>query len=264
VCGAEKLPQALALEFQEKFGVLPLEGYGCTELSPVVSSNLPEREIRGVRYVLNKPGSVGQPFPGITVRVVDPDNPVKELTPGQEGLVLVYGANVMKGYLDRPDLTAKVILDGWYVTGDMGKIDEDGYVFLTGRLSRFAKVGGEMVPLEKIEETLHELLATCERALAVTCVPDETRGERLIVLYTNLNGQEPRALSKGLSTKGLPNLWAPAERDWYQVPELPILGSGKLDLKRVKDMALQMTCPARVGPPHSVSAPTISPTPAVP
>jgi acyl-[acyl-carrier-protein]-phospholipid O-acyltransferase/long-chain-fatty-acid--[acyl-carrier-protein] ligase len=263
ICGAEKLPTALAEEFHEKFGVLPLEGYGCTELAPVTSTNLPDRVIDGVRYVLNKPGSIGQPIPGVAVKVVNPENYDEELPPGREGLLLVHGANVMRGYLGRDELTRAVVLDGpWYVTGDMARIDEDGFIFLTGRLSRFAKVGGEMVPLEKVEEELQTLVGTCERVLAVTCVPDESRGERLVVLYTTLNDQEPRALSRGLMGRGLPNLWVPGERDFYRVPELPVLGSGKLDLKRVKEMAQEVVSGGLNGP-HGVRE-VARPSPAAP
>jgi acyl-[acyl-carrier-protein]-phospholipid O-acyltransferase/long-chain-fatty-acid--[acyl-carrier-protein] ligase len=253
ICGAEKLPQTLAQEFQEKFGVLPLEGYGCTELSPVTSTNLPDRVIDGVRYVLNKSGSIGQPIPGVAVKVVNPDDHAMELPPGQEGLLLVHGPNVMQGYLGRDDLTRRVLLDGpWYVTGDMARIDEDGFIFLTGRLSRFAKVGGEMVPLEKVEEELLALVGTSERVLVVTCVPDESRGERVVVLYISLQNHEPRELSRGLMERGLPNLWVPGERDFFAVPELPTLGSGKLDLKWVKDMALAVIGRAGLNGPHNV------------
>jgi acyl-[acyl-carrier-protein]-phospholipid O-acyltransferase/long-chain-fatty-acid--[acyl-carrier-protein] ligase len=252
VCGAEKLPPQMAQEFDEKFGVRPLEGYGCTELSPVASTNLPDRVIDGVRYVLNKSGSIGQPIPGVAVKVVNPDDYAEELPPGREGLLLVHGANVMRGYLGRDELTCKAVLDGpWYVTGDMARIDEDGFIFLTGRLSRFAKVGGEMVPLEKVEEELQALLGTCDRVLAVTCVPDESRGERLVVLYTSLTGHDPRGLSRGLMGRGLPNLWVPGERDFFPVHDLPVLGSGKLDLKRVKEMALEVVAGGGKNGPHA-------------
>jgi acyl-[acyl-carrier-protein]-phospholipid O-acyltransferase/long-chain-fatty-acid--[acyl-carrier-protein] ligase len=252
VCGAEKLPQSLATDFQEKFGVLPLEGYGCTELSPVVSTNLPDRVIDRASYVLNKTGSIGQPIPGVAVKVVNPENYAEELPPGQEGMLLVHGANVMKGYLGREEQTLRVVLPGpWYVTGDMARIDEDGFIFLTGRLSRFAKIGGEMVPLEKVEEELQALLGPGERVLAVTCVPDEARGERLVVLYTSLPGFDPRGLSRGLMGRGLPNLWVPGERDFYAVPELPILGSGKLDLKRVKEIAQEVAGGVARNGPHA-------------
>jgi acyl-[acyl-carrier-protein]-phospholipid O-acyltransferase / long-chain-fatty-acid--[acyl-carrier-protein] ligase len=264
ICGAEKLPPALAGEFEEKFQVRPLEGYGCTELSPVVSTSLPDRVIEGVRYVLNKSGSIGQPIPGVAVKVVNPDDYAEELPPGQEGLLLVHGANVMKGYLGRDDLTRKVVLDGtWYVTGDMARIDEDGFIFLTGRLSRFAKIGGEMVPLEKVEEELQTLVGSSERVLAVTCVPDEARGERLVVLYVSLSGQEPRGLARGLSGRGLPNLWVPGERDFYLVHDLPILGSGKLDLKRVKEMAQEVVGGGGLTGPHACRE-AVRPSPAAP
>ncbi len=240
MCGAEKLPQALAQEFQEKFGVLPLEGYGCTELSPAAAANVPDREINGTRQVGNKPGTIGQPLPGIAARIVNPET-YETLPPGQEGLLLIYGANVMVGYLGRPDLTQKVVRDGWYVTGDIARFDEDGFITITGRLSRFAKVGGEMVPLERVEEEIHGILGTNERICAVAAVPDEKRGERLVVLYTNLNGMDLPKLCERMGTRGLPNLWLPGERDFLPIAELPILGSGKLDLKRLKDIALERT-----------------------
>lgn len=240
ICGAEKLPVSLAQEFERKFGVLPMEGYGCTELSPVASTNLPDLEIEGVRHVANKLGTVGQPIPGVAARIVHPETRAP-LPIGAEGLVLIYGGNVMEGYLNRPELTREAVQDGWYVTGDMGRLDEDGFLTLTGRLSRFAKCGGEMVPLEKIEEILHEILGTSERVCAVTCVPDEARGERLVVLYLPQEGLEVRQWCQQLSRRGLPNLWLPAERDFYSVPELPVLGSGKLNLQGVKEMAVALT-----------------------
>jgi acyl-[acyl-carrier-protein]-phospholipid O-acyltransferase/long-chain-fatty-acid--[acyl-carrier-protein] ligase len=240
ICGAEKMPITLSQEFGRKFGILPMEGYGCTELSPVASTNLPDIEIDGVRQVTNKPGTVGQPIPGVTARIVHPDT--REPVPiGSEGLLLIRGGNVMEGYLGKPNLTREAIQDGWYVTGDMGRLDEDGYITLTGRLSRFAKCGGEMVPLEKIEEILHEILGTSERVCAVTCVPDETRGERLIVLYVQQDGLEVRPWHQQLSCRGLPNLWIPSERDFLAVSELPVLGSGKLNLQGVKEMAVALT-----------------------
>jgi acyl-[acyl-carrier-protein]-phospholipid O-acyltransferase/long-chain-fatty-acid--[acyl-carrier-protein] ligase len=240
ICGAEKLPVSLSEEFRDRFGVLPVEGYGCTELSPVAGTNLPDVEVDGFRQIFNKPGTVGPPLPGVAVRVVHPDTFAPQPA-GVEGLLLVAGANVMRGYLDRPDLTREALREGWYVTGDVARLDADGFVTLTGRLSRFAKCGGEMVPLEKIEEVLHDVLGTSERVCAVTCVPDEARGERLIVLYLRQDGLEVRPWCQRLSSRGLPNLWIPAERDFYAVAELPLLGSGKLNLKSVKDMAVELT-----------------------
>jgi acyl-[acyl-carrier-protein]-phospholipid O-acyltransferase/long-chain-fatty-acid--[acyl-carrier-protein] ligase len=239
ICGAEKLPVSLAQEFQRKFDVLPLEGYGCTELSPVAASNLPDVELDGVRMVGNKSGTVGQPLPGIAGRVVHPETR-QPLPIGVEGLLLIHGGNVMQGYLGRPELTRDVVCDGWYVTGDMARLDPDGFITLTGRLSRFAKCGGEMVPLEKIEDVLHDILGTSERVCAVTCVPDETRGERLVVLYVQQDGLEVRPWCQQLGSRGLPNLWIPAERDFHAVSELPLLGSGKLNLQGVKEIALAL------------------------
>jgi acyl-[acyl-carrier-protein]-phospholipid O-acyltransferase/long-chain-fatty-acid--[acyl-carrier-protein] ligase len=240
MCGAEKLPPALAQEFKEKFGVLPLEGYGCTELSPAAVVNVPDQERDGFRQVGNRPGTIGQPIPGVAARIVDPET----LTPrpaGQEGLLLIYGANVMEGYLGKPELTAEVIRDGWYVTGDIARMDEDGFITITDRLSRFSKVGGEMVPHQKVEDELHNILGTNERTCVVTAVPDESKGERLIVLHLELNGLDAHMLWAELNTRGLPNLFIPKERDFFQISEMPMLGSGKLDLKRVKEMAMERT-----------------------
>jgi acyl-[acyl-carrier-protein]-phospholipid O-acyltransferase/long-chain-fatty-acid--[acyl-carrier-protein] ligase len=243
MCGAEKLPPALAADFQARFGVLPLEGYGCTELSPAAAANMPDQEFDGLTEAHNRTGTVGPPLPGCAARVVHPETRAP-LPVGEEGLLLISGANVMRGYLNRPELTAQAVLDGWYVTGDMARLDADGFVTLTGRLSRFAKVGGEMVPLEKIEEELHDILGTGERVCAVTCVPCESRGERLVVLYVAVqlsqHGLEVRPWLQGLSKRGLPNLWVPSERDFFDVPELPLLGSGKVNLKGVKEMALAL------------------------
>jgi acyl-[acyl-carrier-protein]-phospholipid O-acyltransferase/long-chain-fatty-acid--[acyl-carrier-protein] ligase len=239
ICGAEKLPQSLAADFEKKFGQFPLEGYGCTELSPAAATNLPDVDIDGFALLNNRPGTIGPPLPGVAVRVVHPDTR-EPVAAGSEGLLLVYGANVMQGYLNHPEMTQQVVCDGWYVTGDMARVDDDGYLTLTGRLSRFAKCGGEMVPLERIEEVLHEVLGTSERVCAVTCVPDEARGERIVVLYISYEGLEVRAWCQQVSSRGLPNLWVPAERDFVRVAELPLLGSGKLNLQRVKEMAVEL------------------------
>lgn len=243
MCGAEKLPPALALDFHRRFGLLPLEGYGCTELAPAAAANMPDQPFGPLTQMHNKIGTVGPPLPGCAARIIHPDTR-QPLPLGEDGLLLITGANVMKGYLGRPDLTREVILDGWYVTGDMGRIDDDGHLTLTGRLSRFAKVGGEMVPLERIEEALHDILNTSERICAVTCVPDPLRGERIVVLYVaeqlTLAGLELRPWCDGLSDRGLPNLWLPGERDFFKVPELPVLGSGKLNLQRVQELALSV------------------------
>jgi acyl-[acyl-carrier-protein]-phospholipid O-acyltransferase/long-chain-fatty-acid--[acyl-carrier-protein] ligase len=238
ICGAEKLPQSLAQEFHEKFGVMPLEGYGCTELSPVAATNVPDWSGAGARQLGNKPGTIGRPIPGVAARIVDPDS-FEPLPAEKEGLLLIYGGNVMMGYLGKPEDTRRAIRDGWYVTGDMGKFDADGFITLTGRQARFAKIGGEMVPLERIEEELNAILGVVDRMCAVTSVPDDKKGERVVVLHLPLNGMDIRQLCQNLSRRGLPNLGLPGERDFFLIPEMPVLGSGKLDLKRVKEMALE-------------------------
>ena len=237
VCGAEKLPPALARDFEAKFGILPLEGYGITELSPVVSANIPDQEIDGTKYLCNKVGTVGQPIPGVAARILDADSS-QPVPIGQEGMIHIKGANVMAGYLHMPEKTAEVIDDGWYNTGDMGRLDEDGFLTITGRLSRFAKIAGEMVPLEKVEEDLHAALGTTDRVLAVTSLPDEKRGERLIVLHLDTLTMPIAELTTKLGQRGLPNLWIPDDREFYLVSEMPVLGSGKLDLRKVKELAI--------------------------
>jgi len=239
VCGAEKLPPSVAKEFHEKFGVLPLEGYGCTELSPAACFNVPDWQQGNQRQIGNRPGTIGQPIPGIAARIVHRETG-QPLPPGQEGLLQNYGANVMKGYLGKPDLTQQKIVDGgWYITGDLAIMDDDGFITITGREERFAKVGGEMVPLEKVEDELHAILQSNERLVAVTAIPDGKQGERLVVLHLPL----PIGVGdlwKKLNERGLPNLYVPSQRDFHAVQELPILGSGKLDLKKCKEKALEL------------------------
>ena len=189
-------------------------------------------------------GSIGQIIPGVSIKIVDPDT-LENLPPNHEGMVLATGSNVMKGYLNDPDKTASVIKDGWYITGDMGKINLESYVTLTGRLSRFAKIGGEMVPLERLEDELHDLLQSSERVCAVTCIPDASRGERIIVLFLpeilEGFGIDVKTWIKKLSAQGLPNLWVPSEKDFHPVTEIGVLGSGKLDLASLKAKALEIS-----------------------
>jgi acyl-[acyl-carrier-protein]-phospholipid O-acyltransferase/long-chain-fatty-acid--[acyl-carrier-protein] ligase len=239
ITGSEKLPEALARDFAAKFGNLPLEGYGCTELSPVVSVNIPDEDHGGFRVITSRLGTIGQPLPGVAVKVVDPATE-QPLPSGQDGLLLAYGPNVMVGYLNRPEATREVMRDGWYVTGDIARLDEEGFITITDRLSRFSKVAGEMVPHQRIEEAIHAILNTTDRVVAVTGVPDERKGERLVVLHTPLNGISPQQIYQQLTRSGLPNLWLPDLRSFYQVDELPVLGSGKLDLQKVKQLAHEL------------------------
>ena len=165
VCGAEKMPPTLAAEFKEKFGVEPLEGYGCTELSPVAAVNVPDYQEGNVAADrATNPAPSANPSPASRPASSNATRS-KICRQGQEGLLLMYGANVMKGYLGRDDLTSKKIVDGgWYITGDLAQASTtDGFITITGREERFAKIGGEMVPLEKVEEELHAILKTNDK-----------------------------------------------------------------------------------------------------
>ena len=242
VVGAEKMPLDLAEEFFQKFGVRPSEGYGTTELSPVAAVNIPDHRTADVHQKGTKLGTVGRPLPGVAAKVINPETG-EDLGIGREGLLLIKGPNVMLGYLGHPEKTAELVKDGWYNTGDYGKIDEEGFVEITGRQSRFSKIGGEMVPHILIEEHLTRIVETPDSddptiKLAVTSVPDEGRGERLIVLHTTLE-KSPADIIKELRDKGLPNLWLPSTDSFAQVEQIPILGSGKLDLKGLKQTALE-------------------------
>jgi len=239
VVGAEKLPERLALAFEDRFGIRPLEGYGCTECSPVVAVNTRDYRAPGFRQVGGKRGRIGHPLPGVSVRIVDPETREPRPT-GESGLLLVRGPNVMRGYLGKPEKTAEVLRDGWYVTGDIAAEDEDGFLTITDRLSRFSKVGGEMVPHIKVEEKLHELAGSTEQVFVVTAVPDGKKGERLVVLHT-LDADELQATLGRLGESGLPNLWVPRANQFFRVDELPHLGTGKLDLRRVHELATRFS-----------------------
>lgn len=240
VTGAEKLPTDLATAFKEKFGVEPVEGFGATETTPLVSVNIPPSRSQGHWHVDRKAGTVGRPVSGCSVRVVHPETG-EELPVGQQGMLHVKGPNIMKGYYNAKDATDKVLKDGWYNTGDLAIIDEDGFVTITGRLSRFSKIGGEMVPHIQVEEELNRLLGAGDDLKAVvTSVADEKKGERLVVLHLPLD-KSPKELCDGLSKTGLPNLFIPGTDSFFPVESIPILGTGKLDLKKMKSMAEEVT-----------------------
>jgi acyl-[acyl-carrier-protein]-phospholipid O-acyltransferase / long-chain-fatty-acid--[acyl-carrier-protein] ligase len=242
--GAEKLTAELADAFQAKFKVRPMEGYGATELSPVVCGNIPPGRGRTRKLEGVKEGTVGRPLPGISAKVIDLDTG-RDLGPNRTGMLLITGPNVMKGYYGRPDLTAEVVRDGWYVTGDVAEIDADGFIRITGRVSRFSKIGGEMVPHIRVEEAINRLLHIDEDELraVVTAVPDAKRGERIVVLHTELP-LAPESICRKLPETGLPLLWVPSPEDFRRVESIPVLGTGKLDLKRVKDLAAELFRPA--------------------
>ena len=237
LCGAEKLPERLARAFEEQFGIKVLEGYGATECSPVIATSTLDYRAPGFYQPGFRRGSVGQPLPGVSVRVVDPDT-FQPLPPGQPGMLLVNGPNVMRGYLGQPERTAQVMRDGWYITGDIALQDEEGFLHITDRLARFSKIGGEMVPHGKVEEALQESAGRDVSVFAVTGVPDERKGERLAVLHT-LDQEDLPAILQKVAAMGLPNLYLPRLESFVRVDELPVLGTGKLNLREVKRIAVE-------------------------
>jgi acyl-[acyl-carrier-protein]-phospholipid O-acyltransferase/long-chain-fatty-acid--[acyl-carrier-protein] ligase len=239
MAGAEKLPDRVAQAFEDRFGVRPMEGYGCSECSPVVTVNTRDYRAQGFRQVGGKRGKIGHPLPGMSVRIVDPETLAPRAL-GEAGLLLVRGPNVMKGYLGQPEKTAAVLKDGWYTTGDMAALDEDGFLTITDRLSRFSKIGGEMVPHVKVEDVLQDVSGVTDRVFAVTGVPDEKKGEKLVVLHM-LDEAPLKACLEKLATAGLPNLWVPRANQFFRVEAIPHLGTGKLDLRKIKEIAMERT-----------------------
>jgi acyl-[acyl-carrier-protein]-phospholipid O-acyltransferase/long-chain-fatty-acid--[acyl-carrier-protein] ligase len=247
--GSERLPQVVADEFERKFGIRPFQGYGATELGPIVSANVPAARALGEPSAVLREETVGRPAQGVRVEVRDPDTGAV-LGTGERGVLWVTGPHVMLGYLNQPDQTAAVLQDGWYNTGDVVTIDEDGFITIVGRESRFAKVGGEQVPFAAIEEVLATLTGGNEdgtpRAV-VTAVPDEASGERLVVVHTPLN-QSPDELVKGLADAGLPRLFIPAPVDFYEIATVPLIGIGKVDLERINRIAREAAAARRTRP----------------
>jgi len=237
VAGAEKLKKKIADHFEAHFGIRPLEGYGTTELSPVAALNIPDVESDGVHQTGTKEESIGQPIPGVAMRIVDPESGAV-IKDGGRGLLMVKGPNVMLGYLGKPEKTAEVIKDGWYDTGDIAKIDGDGFVFLLDRVSRFSKIGGEMVPHMAVEDKIYHALGAVGHVIHVTSVPDEKKGELLVLLYTDEAGTA-ESLSRIIAESDLPNLWKPRRENLIRIEAMPTLGSGKLDQKKLKDKALE-------------------------
>ncbi len=241
--GAEKMSPELRIAWKEKYGFEPTEAYGTTELSPAAALNVPDsRSGKSGDASLTRHGTVGLPIPGTTAAIFHPETQEK-LGANQEGLLRIKGPNVMLGYLNRPDKTAEVIADGWYDTGDIGKIDDDGFIEITGRQSRFSKIGGEMVPHIRIEQELtriidDDLTDEPEILCAVTAVPDAKKGERLIVLHKPFKKPISQVLTE-LQQAGIPNLWIPSTDSFLELENIPLLGTGKLDLKAVKDIALE-------------------------
>ncbi len=237
VTGAEKLPLELAAAFKERFGKEVMQGYGLTETSPVVSACLPEPPSRPGDSVQpsSREGSVGKLAPGLTAQIRDPETGAV-LSLHDTGMLWLRGPNIFEGYLNDPKRTADVIQDGWFKTGDLARFDEDGFLFIEGRLSRFSKIGGEMVPHETVEAKITEVLQLPhdERVIAITGVPDEAKGEALVLLSSrDIDMTDLRAK---LSAAGVANLWIP--KKIKRVEAIPVLGTGKVDLKGLKDAAI--------------------------
>jgi len=234
--GAERLRQPVATAFRDKFGVELLEGYGATEMSPVIAVNVPDFQGASIAQTGNKPGTVGHPLPGVAAKIVDAVT-FEPLAPNQQGLLLVKGANRMMGYWNRPELTADVMREGWYVTNDIARIDDEGFLTITDRLSRFSKIAGEMVPHMRIEEAIGNVIG--DAVCAVTAIADEQRGERVVALYAGCD-LSPVELWQRLSETALPKLWIPKCENLYPVTEIPLLGTGKLDLGALKLRAQEL------------------------
>ncbi|MGA3171021.1 MAG: AMP-binding protein [Chthoniobacteraceae bacterium] len=238
VTGAEKLPAELAKAFEERFGKPVEQGYGLTETSPVVSTNLPDpKKAKPEDSVqpASRFGSVGKLAPGMAGQIRDPDTGAA-LPLHETGMLWLRGPNIFEGYLNDPTRTAAVVQDGWFKTGDLGRFDEDGFLYIEGRLSRFSKIGGEMVPHETVESKIAEVLKLSpdDHCIAVTGIPDESKGEALVLLSTK--EIDMADLRTGLSAMGIPNLWIP--KRIQRVEAIPTLASGKLDLKGCREMAL--------------------------
>jgi acyl-[acyl-carrier-protein]-phospholipid O-acyltransferase/long-chain-fatty-acid--[acyl-carrier-protein] ligase len=232
IVGAEKLREPIACAFKDKFGIELLEGYGCTEMAPIVGVNLPDAGPDG--RPRSRRGTIGLPLPGVDAKVVDRETFEGPLV-GQEGLLLLRGPNQMLGYLGEPEATRDATRDGWYVTGDIAAIDEDGFIRITDRLSRFSKIAGEMVPHMKVEEEIACLLAEPHGCI-VTSVPDEVKGERLVAFYTD-PGVSPQQVWEQLSNTTMPKLWVPKREDLRFIAAIPTLGTGKVDLRAVRELA---------------------------
>jgi acyl-[acyl-carrier-protein]-phospholipid O-acyltransferase/long-chain-fatty-acid--[acyl-carrier-protein] ligase len=235
VAGAEKLRSEVREGFENKFKMPVYEGYGTTETSPGASVNLPD--IDSPFKLRNRPGTVGKAFSGTEFRIVDPDS-LEPIPTGEDGLILIGGPQIMKGYLKLPEKTAEVIelIDGyrWYRSGDKGHLDEDGFLTIVDRYSRFAKIGGEMISLTTVEEEILDACNDKDLEIAATCLPDQRKGEKIVLLSTN--NLEKNELTKILTDAKINPLYHPSSV--LVVDEIPKLGSGKTDFAATKKIAL--------------------------
>ncbi len=263
IVGAEKLPKPLADEFQSRFGIPLLEGYGLTEAAPVCSTNLPDAPLLPTTacYVPGYvPETVGAPLPGIAVRITDVDDDSRELPLTEQGMLWFKGPNFFTGYVGREDLNPEIFHDGWFKSGDIGRMDLNGFITLGGRLSRFSKLGGEMVPHEGVEQAVVTALGldviaelgldgdNGAQQVAITSIPDVQKGEALVLLSAvPAHGREEgrraalNTIRTAFAARSIPNLWVP--RHLLPVEQIPILPTGKLDLRRCKLLASESLLP---------------------
>ncbi len=238
ITGAEKLPGKVSDSFMKRFGKPVLEGYGLTETSPVTNVNIPDPDVEDDRNPVlpnHRAGSVGMFIPGVAARITDPETH-EPLPLHESGMIWLRGSNIFEGYLNEPEKTAAVMQNGWFMTGDIGRVDEDGFLYIEGRLSRFSKIGGEMVPHETVEDLINKALGNNddERKIAIVGVPDEAKGEALILLSADPD-VDLKVLRTALSGDGVAALWIP--KKIVDVGEIPILASGKLDIKGCENLA---------------------------
>lgn len=245
ITGAEKLPNNLANSFHDKFGKLPMEGYGLTETSPGSNVNLPLEDPGDGTPVIpaHRPGSVGPNLPGIAMKITNPatDQPAAL---NESGIIWLKGPNIFQGYLDKPELTKDILVDGWFKSGDVGRVDDDGFLYIEGRISRFSKIAGEMVPHETVEAAVNKVLGLdneTERKIAIVGVPDEKKGEAILLLSTIAGEaleQEALDIRYKLLDEGLPSLWCP--KTIIPTEHIPVLASGKLDIKACQALAEEL------------------------
>ena len=240
IAGAEKLPLEIRKLFKERFGKEIYEGYGATETTPAASCNIHDAIVPDTYHVQvgNKIGTVGMALPGSAFMIVDPDS-FEPLPIGEDGMILIGGTQVMKGYLGDPEKTASVIkeIDGirWYISGDKGHLDKDGFLTIVDRYSRFAKVGGEMVSLGLVETEINKLIDE-DSQIAITAIPDDKKGERLVLLLEGKKDLD--TLKSEIKNLGLNPLFVPSS--YFKVDEVPKLGTGKADFKGAKSLALEL------------------------
>lgn len=241
VSGAEKLHSDVRDAFAQKFNKPIFEGYGATETTPVAAVNLPDKLDASSFTVQRgqKVGSVGMPLPGTSCKIVDPET-LEDIPTGEAGMILIGGPQVMHGYLNMPEKTESVLTEigdaRWYITGDKGYLDEDGYLYIVDRYSRFAKLGGEMVSLGAVENAIAKVIDDADSEAILTSLPDEKKGEKLIVLHNqelDTNDIKNQLKENGLNSLSIPH-------SWFKVEQLPKLGSGKTDFVKAKALAAQL------------------------